>query len=72
MPLLLNQVYEGSFDIHLVDDQSTDGTQEAIQTWQSLYPKKIFLHTLQHDQAGGKKSFPIRSGAIYTRSVVND
>ncbi|MBK6390631.1 MAG: glycosyltransferase [Saprospiraceae bacterium] len=55
MPLLLNQVYEGSFDIHLVDDQSTDGTQEAIQTWQSLYPKKIFLHTLQHDQAGGKK-----------------
>jgi glycosyltransferase involved in cell wall biosynthesis len=55
LPLLLNQDYEGSFDIHIIDDHSSDKTDEWINATFHELRYKIKYHSLSISLPGGKK-----------------
>ncbi|MEO5582421.1 MAG: glycosyltransferase, partial [Saprospiraceae bacterium] len=56
LPMLVNQDYEEDFDIHIVDDHSTDNTSEWMNTLQHELPDKIKYHALPISVTGGKKA----------------
>jgi glycosyltransferase involved in cell wall biosynthesis len=54
IPLLLRLEYQGHFDIHILDDASTDGTHELIHHRFGEY-KQIHFHTSLGGFSSGKK-----------------
>ncbi|MDZ7757591.1 glycosyltransferase [Rhodohalobacter sp.] len=40
---VLDQKYD-NFDVHVLDDQSTDRTPEILQEFKSVHPQKLFTH----------------------------
>ena len=41
---ILNQNYD-NFEVHVLDDQSTDSTPEILQKFKTAHPDKLFIHT---------------------------
>ncbi len=54
LPLLLAQKYPGSWDIHIVDDHSEDGSVEEVLAQMPLNPN-LCLHQLTGTSLAGKK-----------------
>ncbi|MEP7322952.1 MAG: glycosyltransferase [Saprospiraceae bacterium] len=56
LPLLINQDYDGDFDIYIIDDHSTDETSEWINTLQYIPQDKIKYHVLPESLEGKKQA----------------
>lgn len=54
IPLLISQQYVGGFDIHIIDDHSTDGTMNFISEWNNDNGIKVYYHEVP-DTGTGKK-----------------
>jgi glycosyltransferase involved in cell wall biosynthesis len=54
IPLLIQQDYLGEFDIHIIDDHSTDDTISSINEWKNDKGIRLYIHALPKPGEGKK------------------
>ncbi|MEM6726314.1 MAG: glycosyltransferase [Bacteroidota bacterium] len=61
LPAILNQIYP-SFEVIVVDDQSSDGSQELLKQLQKQHPKLKILTIGQEEDSGAGKKYALSRG----------